>query len=131
MIRYVDTSALVKLLVVEEHSDATEAVLDRFQRDGDPIVSSAIVLTELHRSAVRLGILERQVHAILTSISLVACTNDLLLAAARLPDVHLRSLDAIHVASALEIEAATFVSFDDRQILAAERAGLVVLSPSG
>jgi predicted nucleic acid-binding protein len=62
----------------------------------------------------------------LTRLDLVVLTRDVLLAAGRLPDVALRSLDAIHVATALSIDADSFLTADRRQADAAEAVGLMV-----
>jgi hypothetical protein len=46
-----------------------------------------------------------------------------------LPDPTLRSLDALHIASALDAEVDCFVSYDERQRAAATRAGLATMAP--
>lgn len=46
-----------------------------------------------------------------------------------LPGRQLRSLDALHVAAALRVDADVMVSYDRRQVAAAESSGLRVLQP--
>jgi uncharacterized protein len=130
VIRYFDTSALVKLFIDEEHSAPLAALLDGYRSADDEIASSAILITELHRAARRLAIDVALVDRVLENIDLATCTNELLASAGRLRGEHLRSLDAIHIATALEVRSDTFVSFDLRQLDAANSAGLATLNPS-
>ncbi|MGH3461823.1 MAG: type II toxin-antitoxin system VapC family toxin [Kribbellaceae bacterium] len=124
MTSYVDTSALLKTLVEEAHSDD---LVDHVQ--DDILLSSGVVVTELHRAAQRLGIDQRDVTTVLAGIDLVEVTPAVLLRAGMLPEPALRSLDAIHVASALVGGAVEFVTYDDRQAEAARTVGLRVVRP--
>ena len=120
---YVDTSALLKTLVEEEHSDA----LVEYVQD-DLLLSSGIVVTEMHRAAQRLGVDQDDVTSVVAGIDLVEVTPGILLRAGMLPQA-LRSLDAIHVASALVGGAEEFVTYDDRQADAARAVGIRVRRP--
>lgn len=133
---YLDTSALVKLLVPEADSDAlndqltgltsvaisdltiTEAAsaLARRVRDGRLTSTTA---RRLHREAVRLQAASQCVEL---TPPIHRRAEHLLLTLA----VPLRPLDALHVASALESHAATLVTFDDRLATAATTVGLRV-----
>lgn len=64
-------------------------------------------------------------------MSLVSTSDRTLLAAAQLDPVGIRSLDAIHITTALRFgdSLAAFVSYDARQLEAAEAAGLPCVSP--
>ncbi len=124
MTSYVDTSALLKTLVEDAHSDD---LVDHVQ--DDILLSSGVVVTELHRAAQRLGVDQRDVTAVLAGIDLVEVTPAVLLRAGMLPEPALRSLDAIHVASALVGGAVEFVTYDDRQAEAARTVGLRVVRP--
>lgn len=62
-------------------------------------------------------------------IELVAVTRDLLRRAAELTSERLRSLDAIHLATALEVDPDEVVAYDRRLLEAAEAAGLRTSSP--
>jgi predicted nucleic acid-binding protein len=57
--------------------------------------------------------------------------HDVLERAARLAPAELRTLDAIHIASALSLGAdlLAFVSYDDRQRAAARKVGLPLVRP--
>ena len=125
---YVDTSALVKLIVVAEFADAMRAwtLADRIT------VTSDLTRTELMRAVSRVHP-ERAplVRTVLDSVSTVGLTRQMLDEAGRLTSPALRSLDAIHLAAALAFgdELESFVTYDDRLALAATTAGLRVEAP--
>lgn len=127
---YLDTSALVKIVVEEPETAALRTALS----SAGPVrrCSSALTRTELVRAASRHG--EREAAAarsVLDGLVLVTITTDLLDAAAALTPVTLRSLDAVHVATALELgaELVSVVTYDDRMAEAARHHGLAVLTP--
>jgi predicted nucleic acid-binding protein len=128
-VHYADTSAWVKLIYTE---DETEALLDHLEEgraaDGR-FVSSELLATELHRTGRRLGVSAAGVHDALGELELVLPTHETFVAAGQLSGEVLHALDAIHVATALEAGASTFVTYDTRQAAAAEEAGLNVISP--
>ena len=127
-VHYVDSSAWAKLLVEEQES----AALDRFVRTalkaGDAFGSSELLTTELHRLATRLGVQQVDVTAVLAVVVLTVPTRQVLRVAGLLAG-EVRSLDALHVASALDCGAGSFISYDVRQLAAAASAGLPTLSP--
>ena len=127
---HLDTSALVKIVVEEPGTAALRTAL----RATGPRrrTSSALTRTELVRAVSGRG--EREVAAarwVLDGLVLVTTTADLLDAAAALSPATLRSLDAIHVATALELgaELRGVVTCDDRMVEAARHHGLATLSP--
>jgi len=122
---YVDTSAVAKLLVRESET----AALRRFLV-GVRTVSSYLLVTELGRFAKAAGIGEDEVDRTLDRIDLVVPSTDTFDTARRLPGV-IRSLDAIHVATALEVkdDLDGVVAYDTRLIEAAEAAELRVERP--
>ena len=125
---YVDTSALVKLLVVEEFSDA----MREWVESDRIIVSSDLTRTELTRAVARVHPgLARQVRTVLESVATVGLTRRVLDEAGRLAPPTLRSLDAIHLAVALSFgdDLESVVTYDDRLALAATGAGLTVEAP--
>ncbi len=124
MTSYVDTSALLKAVVAEDYSEAfTDHVQD------DLLLSSGVLVTELHRAASRLDLAHSVIMDILGWIDLVEVTPAVLMRAGLLPHPVLRSLDAIHVASALVGGAEEFITYDERQADAARAVGLRVVSP--
>ena len=126
MIVYVDTSAVAKALIDEVDSDAAVAALDRYGEQGR-LFSSSIVITELRRAASRAGVDVAITRDALRRLSLVQVNDELLETAGDLPGLSLRSLDAIHIASAMSIDANVFVTADIRQAVAARDAGLDVI----
>lgn len=128
-VAYLDSSALVKLIAAEAESWA----LGDFVRD-HPVVSSDVARVELPRAAGRLGLGEAAIARasdLLQKITLLKLERTTLTRAAELEPVELRSLDAIHLASALSVpELEAFVTYDRRLARAAESAGLVATAPS-
>jgi predicted nucleic acid-binding protein len=124
---YVDTSATVKLLVVEPES----AALARFlEVSGGPLVTSRVGVIELHRVARRIGADRDRASALAVTLDVVEVDGDVETIAIEL-DPRLRALDAIHLASALLVREALhgFVCYDSRLGTAAGEAGLVVVAP--
>lgn len=131
---YLDASALVKLVRREPQ---TVALTEYVNHAG--LISSSIVLTEIPRAIRRaLSLSPRQApertfanaSALLKAVGLLPLSRELLAVAGAIPEPDLRSLDAIHVASAVvaaEIDA--FVTYDERQRRVADRIGLMTASP--
>jgi hypothetical protein len=126
---YIDTSALLKLVHPEPESGALRAWLASHPGD---LVSSALIRTEARRALLRNdpGALP-QLPAILSVIAQIPVSETVLDSAAMFPDPLLRSLDAIHLASAQSITAVTAVlAYDKHLIDAARNAGLTIASPA-
>lgn len=128
-IAYVDSSAIVKLVVAEAESGA----LVRHLRRRPVRVSSALARIEVPRAVRAHGpaAVERAV-AVLDRIDLLALDEPLLAAAGRLDGEHLRSLDAIHLATALAFdgEVDELVTYDRRMADHAVSLGLAVVAPA-
>ena len=77
-----------------------------------------------------MGVDQSVVTTVLTTIDLADLERAQYRVAGLLPGPHLRSLAALHVASALRLEADEMVTYDDRQAAAAEAAGILVSSPA-
>ena len=129
MAHYIDTSALAKLLVAEPESGALRQWIATTDAT---LVSSDLTRTELLR-AVRRRVPERMVQAreVLDSLVLLHVTADEFEAAALLDPAVLRTLDAIHVATALTLgdELESIVAYDERLMHAAESVGIRITSP--
>jgi uncharacterized protein len=130
---YADASALVKLLHEEPESNALRA----FLADAD-LVSSELILTEIPRAvhravgedpALPLELLLERVGALVETVALRPLDRPLLAAAGALREPALRTLDAIHVASAVDLPVETFVTYDERQAAAARLTGLRTMAP--
>jgi uncharacterized protein len=127
---YADTSAVIKLLVEEAHSKAFAAFYDT-HADAE-WVSSALLRIEVSRAVARARpALLPDARDLLLAFSCIAMDEDIVEGAMNEPDRGLRSLDAIHLATAriLGPDLDAVVSYDDRLIKAAKEAGLIALSP--
>jgi hypothetical protein len=126
---YADTSAVIKLLVEESHSKAFAAFYDA-HADAE-WVSSALLRIEFTRAVTRTMPALPDARDLLLAFSFVAIDDDILEVAMNEPDRGLRSLDAIHLATAriLGEDLDALVSYDDRLLKAATDAGLETASP--
>jgi len=131
---YTDASALVKLVREEAESGALRAYLD-----GADLVSSELVIAEIpravHRAAAQdpalsFDLLMERVGELIDALALRPLDRDLLAGAGALAEPALRALDAIHVASAVDLAPIdAFVTYDERQAAAARLAGLRTMAP--
>jgi predicted nucleic acid-binding protein len=131
---YIDTSALVKLVVREAESDALERALP----DLGELATSAITTIVLARAVARAradGTAEvaddYTILALLAALAEVPLDVEVRSAAASLTPIELRTLDAIHVASALTLadDLAAVLAYDKRLQDAARSRGITVLAP--
>jgi hypothetical protein len=126
---YLDSSAMVKLAVSEPES----AALRRYLRRCRPLVSNALARTEVLRALLPAG--EAAVSRgrdVLRTVDLLRLNNPLLEAAGLLQPASVRSLDAIHLATArlLGEELGVVVTYDQRMSEAARELGLRIHSPA-
>lgn len=125
---YLDSSAIVKLAVDEPES----AALRRHLRRQRPLLSSALARTEVLRALLDEGEegLSRG-RVVLGRINLIRVNDRVLNAAGTLLPAELRSLDAIHLATALQLgdDVRQLVSYDDRMIAAARQLGMRTATP--
>ena len=131
MIIYVDTSAAMKLLVEEAESQALADFLEMARQGPDILVASLLLHTELHCAANRRPehVRHEAVSDVLSAVALVDLENGDLTTAPLLPG-RLRSADAIHLATALRVDARAMAVYDAELSAAAKAAGLRVLSPA-
>jgi len=126
---YVDSSALVKLAVREPESAALRHYLGRRR----PLVSSSLARTEVVRALLPLGPdAVRQGREVLARVDLLRVSDRVLDTAGRLAPADLRSLDAIHLASAEQLgsDLRGFVTYDERLATAAAGRGFRVIRPA-
>lgn len=126
---YLDSSALVKLAVREPESVA----LRRYLRRRRPLITSALARTEVARALLPLGPeAVRRGHEVLARVDQVRVNDRVLDAAGAILPVELRSLDAIHLATAQQLGAdlARVVTYDERVTAAAKQLGLTVARPT-
>jgi uncharacterized protein len=134
-ILYVDTSALVKLLVREDESEAIELEL----RSWPHLAMSIVTKIELPRTVERVQS-ERPdavtdgnltLHGIMESASIVPLDDEVVMAARAVQPVTVAALDAIHVASALSLgkELAGVATYDRRMTEALKHEKVKVIAP--
>jgi predicted nucleic acid-binding protein len=127
---YLDSSALVKLVVSEAESGALRSYLA--DRRSDVRMAAALARTEVVRAVAMYRSIElvETARSIIARLHLVPLNNRLLdTAAATLPP-ELRTLDAIHLAAAMTApDLRAIVTYDKRMSDAAATAGLAVVSP--
>lgn len=124
---YVDTSAFLKLVVKERESAALRRTVL-----GRQLASSALLRTEALRAARSHSTAAlARTRQTLDAVTLIAVTDALCERAAELDPSIMRSLDALHVASALllgdDLEAV--LTYDARMAAACELVGVSVLAP--
>lgn len=127
---YLGASALVKLVMTEAESSS----LRRFLSKDPLLISSRIAAVEVRRVAAgqdEVGT-EAQVEALLGAVLLVEVDEAIALAAGTARPPSLRSLEAIHLASAQAVasEVTAVITYDQRLADAAQGAGLTVMAPS-
>jgi predicted nucleic acid-binding protein len=130
LIVYLDTSAVLKLVVEEPESSAAAQYLSSAAAQGHQLVASMLLYTELHCAAHRRGFPGEPVNTVLGAINLVDVARSDLMYAAALPG-RLRSAGAIHLAVAIRLQSDVMVAYDAKLLAAAVEAGLNVLSPGG
>lgn len=128
---YLDTSALVKLVFEEDESAALAEWIT--QRAELPKISSELSTIELLRTCRRIdeGAIGSAT-ALLAGLDLLAIDRSIVEQASTVTPNELRSLDAIHLASALSVKThlTAFVAYDSRLCSAALHAGIGVESPA-
>jgi predicted nucleic acid-binding protein len=130
---YLDTAALVKLTHVEAETSALTTWLN--DRTAEPLVASALVEVELPRALRRSepGVLGA-VAGVVARLYRIEINAAVRATAGAYTDPNLRSLDAIHLATAELLVASgkslsAFVTYDKRLAVAADHAGLPVIAP--
>ncbi|WP_435110072.1 type II toxin-antitoxin system VapC family toxin [Nocardiopsis synnemataformans] len=126
-----DTSAAIKLVRAEDESPILKTWLA--ERGGTPLVASALLQVELPR-ALRRSAPDLVEYAIpvMDRIGFYDIDETVRSVAASYSDPMLRSLDAIHLATAdvaYRDHLTAFVTYDKRLLAAAEQVGLPVASP--
>jgi uncharacterized protein len=134
-ILYVDTSVLVKLLVREAESEAVEVELLRWAR----LATSVVKEVELPRSVARAreerpdAVIDGSVvlQGVLASAAIVPLDADIVAKARDVSPVHVSTLDAIHIASALSLgdELAAVATYDHRMQDALAKLKIEVVAP--
>jgi len=134
---YFDSSALIKRSVAEVESDALEAAFGRYVAEDAVIVSSSLAWVEVSR-ALRTQLdggsygedeIQNAVEDALSGVAERLITGEVVGLARRVAPPRLRTLDAIHLATAIVLDVDEVVVYDDRLIDACRHHGLATASP--
>ena len=129
-VAYVDASAIVKLIVAEAESEALVSSLAGY----DAHVTSVIAQVEVPRAVRRTGLDPDLVvtNDVLSRFATVLLDRSVIDMARDIDPARIRTLDAIHLASAISlgIEDLVFVAYDERCLEGAGHAGLASLHPA-
>jgi len=130
---YIDSSAIVKWVVHEPGWQALETYL----RDVPGRAVSRIATVEVPRAIARVPCLDEvamaeRLRSVFERLTLLEFDTEVAATAARLQPAALRSLDAIHLASALELrdDLVALITYDTRMMDAAKHLGLPTAAPS-
>jgi len=118
---YLDTSAAVKVLIAEEQTQEMRELFASTQS----LVSSRLLELELATALQRRGGAESEASLVLSRVALFAL-DDGVLAKALESRSGLRALDALHLATALQLEGTvdSMLSFDRELVERAQKAGI-------
>lgn len=135
-ILYVDTSALLKLLVREAESTVIERELVRWPS----LATSIVTEVELPRAVARArqdrpdAVIDGSLilQGVIASAATIELTEDIVIAARSVAPVNVGALDAIHIASALSLDndLAGVATYDSRMTEALGRLNVTVLAPT-
>jgi predicted nucleic acid-binding protein len=126
---YLDSSAIVKLVVPEPETKALRELL----RSWPERVSSVVARIEVERVARRIGGgAVRRARTVISRIALVDLDRDVVRVAAALDPPELRTLDAVHLATAISLgrDLGAFCAYDVRLGSAAVSRNIDVLAPA-
>lgn len=135
MLVYLDSSAIVKRVLEEQHSAQLSARFSELENGGNELLTSTLGWVEVTRGlqtrAERLGIdsLDDLDARALSGIAAYPVSYDVISLARRIGPRVLRSLDAIHCATATLADADLVISYDQRLISAASTMGFMTESP--
>jgi predicted nucleic acid-binding protein len=127
---YLDSSALLKLLHEEPESGALADWLTG--QTGHPLLSSELASVEVIRACRQINPdTVPEARALLAGLDLIPLAGAVIADAADVGQATLRSLDAIHLASALSVrdEISSFIAYDHHLTEAASAAGLQLFAP--
>ena len=134
---YCDSSALIKRSVQEAESEAVEAAVERHVSQDAVIVSSSLAWVEVSR-ALRSQLdygseseddIRDATEAALSGVAERLITEEVVGLARRVAPPRLRSLDAIHLATAILLDVDEVLAYDERLIEACRHSGLTTVSP--
>lgn len=137
MLVYLDSSALIKRSVQEVESDSLDAALDRYVDDDAALVSSSLAWIEVSRALRRLSSdgthagdeITEAIDAALSGVAEHPITTEVVGLARRIAPPALRTLDAVHLGTAILLDADIVLTYDDRLADACRHHGLGAVAP--
>ena len=134
---YLDSSAIAKRSIAESESEPVERYLESASASGSILVASAMAWVEvgrvirggLDRSGTAPAELSGLLDQAFAGVSEAPVSPQVISLARRIGPPTLRSLDAIHLATATLIDADVVVAYDQRLLQIAEELGFATLSP--
>ncbi|MCL1897470.1 MAG: PIN domain-containing protein [Micrococcales bacterium] len=125
---YLDSSILLHALLPGGNKLA-RSWLDSVLADGAALFSSKLLRLETARALRREGLPTKVAEAVLVKVALVSL-DDAVLKVAELIEPHVKSLDAIHLATLIQVDQAAALVTSDRTLsLAARQLGINCLNP--
>lgn len=125
---YLDASAIVKLVVTEAES----AAMHRWYVEAERLATSRVGLIETVRATSRTPVDRDHRENVLANLEVLELTAQIAQRAGGIQPSALRTLDAVHLSSALALgtDLDAFVTYDDRLASAARALGLPVIQPA-
>lgn len=125
---YLDASAIVKLVVSEAESTA----MNRWFIEAQRVATSRVGLIETVRATSRTPVDRGHRAYVLANLEVLELTAEIADRAANIDPAALRTLDAVHLASAIALgtDVEAFVTYDSRLAAAASAIGLPVIRPA-
>jgi predicted nucleic acid-binding protein len=133
---YIDSSALLKRAIDEPESNSLDEALARYADAGMALVASSLAWIEVSRALrMRIGTagdaaVTDLIDVALSGIAERPLTPDVVGLARRIAPPVLRSLDAIHLASAVLLDADAVITYDERLAAACRHNGLSTVAPA-
>lgn len=132
---YLDSSALIKREIDEQYSTELIATVRAFGQAGDQMVTSLLTTIEVSRvirsrlESVPPAVVVEAIETALSGVTECDITDQVIGIARRLGPSTLRSLDAIHLATATQFDVDLVVGYDVRLLAAASELGFRTLAP--
>lgn len=134
---YTDSSALIKRSVQEAESDALEAALSEYFDDGTAVLTSSLTWVEVSRALRRRlegtdsdDQINEAIEVALSGVAEREITGDVVSLARRVTPRVLRTLDAVHLGTAILLDADVMLTYDDRLAGACRTNGIAVSAPA-
>lgn len=126
---YLDSSAMLKVFKKESESDA---MIDYYKANLDQLVTSELTITDVLGNLIRFDIPTHMAERAFSGLTLMPVKQEILRKAAELMGQGLRSLDAIHLATALSLKGhlSEIVTYDHQFAEVASAQGVAIKSPN-